>query len=126
MRFAYLFALIASFALALQHGAFASCPSCPSGPVLTANTPLAGGVIGYQGYPLIAVNPINPLSMVAAAISSQGASRQCAVNSPPLIDVSASAELYGSKDNGNTWVARCAPWHPFIAGGVPEADTWYE
>ena len=104
-------------------------PVHPS-PFGSANRPLAGGIPGYQGFPLVAINPVDSTKLVASAISGQAASTdsQCNVLNPEpnRIKVSATAALFGSSDGGNTWVARCAPWNPFILGGIPNANTWFE
>src|SRR5262249_61965418 len=42
---------------------------CSAQPSVQQNTPLAGGVNEYQGFPLIAGDPHTPQHLVAAAVS---------------------------------------------------------
>jgi hypothetical protein len=92
---------------------------------LSANVPAAGGVEQYQGETFIAVNPNDPLEMVAGANTDYhdlDPACQSPVGASKTLGTQA---LYGSTDGGKTWVYRCAPWHPSVVGGLTGAWAWY-
>lgn len=107
--------------------------------LLSKNIPLAGGpggspiggLDGYQGFPLVAVNPVNPKWIVAAAIS-EGTPSFSTVNVDCFAgfthslstQVTGSATLFGSTDGGLTWKNTCPPWVASSSDGPPGADQW--
>ncbi|HSF44262.1 MAG TPA: sialidase family protein [Thermoanaerobaculia bacterium] len=90
-----------------------------------ANQTPANGVSDYQGETFIAVNPKNPLQLVAGANSffrDPAPGCQAPAGASKTFGTQA---LYGSTDGGKTWTYRCAPWHPAVVGGVPGADGFF-
>ncbi len=117
---------------AQAHPAAAGPPSTPlSGPgahaltaVAGANLPLAGGLPTYQGEPYIAIDPNNPLRMVAGANTYQLAGPGCQSPTGGASTVSP-LTLFASSNGGSNWTSTCAPWPATVTGGVPNAVVWF-
>jgi hypothetical protein len=95
-------------------------------PVISANYNPSSGVEAYQGEVQIAVNPNNPLQMVAGANSFyRDPSPVCQSPTGGAANTYGTQALYGSTDGGLTWTYRCAPWNPSVTGGVTGASAWF-
>jgi hypothetical protein len=91
-------------------------------PVIT-NRPMADGVDDYQGETQVAVNPSNPLQLVAGANTFH---KDPACQSPTGGNQTYGTQaLFGSTDGGKTWTYNCAPWDPSVTGGVPSSQAWF-
>ena len=91
-----------------------------------ANVEPAGGVEAYQGEMQIAVNPNNPLQMVAGANSFyRDPSTACLSPTGGSANTYGTQALYGSSDGGATWTYKCAPWPSSLTGGVTGAAAWF-
>src|SRR5581483_6780289 len=91
-----------------------------------ANLDPAGGVAEYQGETTIAVNPNNPLQLIASA-NTYDRDPDPGCNSPTgcAAQTYGTMAMYGSSDSGATWVHRCGPWPASLTGGVPSATQYY-
>ncbi len=96
-------------------------------PQIGLNLPLAGGVPSTQDETSVAVNPNNPLQLVAAAVTYFVENKKGCVSPADTGEYinSSTVALYGSKDGGATWEYHCAPWPSAVAGGLEGADEWY-
>jgi hypothetical protein len=94
--------------------------------VVGKNVVPADGLEKYQGETFIAVNPNDPLQLVAGANSFfQDNDSACDAPPPGQLKTFGTQALFGSTDGGKTWEHRCAPWHPGVIGGVAGADEWF-
>ncbi len=93
---------------------------------LGANLTLAAGVAEYQGETNIAVNPNNPLQLIASA-NTYYRDPDPGCNSPTggAAQTYGTMALYGSSDGGATWIHRCAPWPASLTGSVQNATQYY-
>ena len=80
------------------------------------NVDPAGGVPDYQGETAVAVNPSNPLEMVAMANTFYLDSTPAC--QAPTGTTYGTMTLYGSSDGGVTWTYNCAPWPTDDTGSV--------
>ncbi|MDQ3280671.1 MAG: carboxypeptidase regulatory-like domain-containing protein, partial [Acidobacteriota bacterium] len=91
-----------------------------------SNANPAGGVEGYQGEVQIAVNPNNPLQLVAGANTFyRDPDAACQSPTGGTAGTYGTQALYGSSDGGVTWTYRCAPWPAALTGGVSGASAWF-
>jgi PKD-like domain len=96
------------------------------GASIGSNLAPAGGVDEYQGETNIAVNPANPLELVAGS-NTFYADPTSACHSPTggSSNTFGTQALFGSSDGGATWAYHCAPWPSGITGGVTNAFAWF-
>jgi hypothetical protein len=79
----------------------------------------------YQGEVQVAVNPQNPLQMVAGA-NSFYRDPAAACQSPAGAGLTYGTQaLYGSSNGGLTWTYHCAPWPAAVSGGVSGANAYF-
>ncbi|HEX7139109.1 MAG TPA: hypothetical protein VF219_14740 [Vicinamibacterales bacterium] len=91
-----------------------------------SNLDPAGGVSTYQGEVQLAVNPNNPLQIVAGANTFyRDPDPNCQSPLGGSANTFGTQALYGSTDGGVTWTYKCAPWPASLNGGVPGATEYY-
>jgi hypothetical protein len=90
------------------------------------NVDPASGVSSYQGEVQIAINPNNPLQLVAGANTFfRDPAAGCQSPTGGASKTFGTQALYGSSDGGATWVYRCAPWPSATTGGVSGATQFF-
>ncbi|MFL6594443.1 MAG: carboxypeptidase regulatory-like domain-containing protein, partial [Chthoniobacterales bacterium] len=100
--------------------------SAPLAALIGTNINLSNGVEGYQGETNIAINPNNPLQLVAHSNTFfKDTTAQCQSPTGGTANTFGSMALFGSTDGGATWKYNCAPWHTGATGGVPGATAWF-
>src|SRR6266516_2873743 len=98
----------------------------PLSPSAGTDIDMAGGVQAYQGEVNIAVDPNNPLHLVAGANSFyRDPSAACQSPTGGSANTYGTQALYGSTDGGATWTYKCAPWNPTVTGGITGAAAWF-
>jgi hypothetical protein len=101
-------------------------PLAPLSPSAGTDIDMAGGVQAYQGEVNIAVDPNNPLHLVAGANSFyRDPSPACLSPTGGSGSTFGTQALYGSTDGGATWTYKCAPWNPTVTGGISGATAWF-
>ncbi len=90
------------------------------------NIDLANGVTDYQGEVQLAVNPNNPLQIVAGANTFfRDPSSNCQSPKGGTSKTYGTQALYGSTDGGATWTYKCSPWPASVNGGVSGAAYFF-
>lgn len=90
------------------------------------NVDPANGVEGYQGETNIAVDPNNPLHLVAHSNTFfKDTTPACQSPTGGTASTFGTMALFGSTDGGATWTYNCAPWPATITGGVAGATFWF-
>ncbi|PYS72300.1 MAG: hypothetical protein DMF73_08720, partial [Acidobacteria bacterium] len=101
-------------------------PLAPLAPSAGTDIDMAGGVQAYQGEVNIAVDPNNPMHLVAGANSFyRDPGAPCLSPTGGSGSTFGTQALYGSTDGGQTWTYKCAPWNPTVTGGVTGAAAWF-
>jgi hypothetical protein len=91
-----------------------------------SNLDPANGVSEYQGEVQLAVNPNNPLQIVAGANSFyRDPAANCQSPTGGSANTFGTQALYGSSDGGATWTYKCAPWPASLTGGVTGASYYF-
>ena len=91
-----------------------------------SNVDPSGGVENYQGETNIAVDPNNPLHLVAHSNTFfKDTTPACQSPTGGVANTYGTMSLFGSTDGGATWTYNCAPWPASITGGVPSAAYWF-
>jgi outer membrane protein assembly factor BamB len=97
-------------------------PGPPQAPSIGANIDMARaatGVTTYQGEEAVAVNPNNPLQMVASANTwYRDPTAACQSPTGGSANTYGTMALYGSTDGGATWTYNCAPWPATDTGSL--------
>ncbi|MGA7617198.1 MAG: hypothetical protein WBX15_18700 [Thermoanaerobaculia bacterium] len=84
------------------------------------------GVPTYQGEVQVAVDPNNPMHMVAGSNSFyRDPAPQCQSPTGGASKTYGTQALFGSSDGGATWVYQCAPWPAADTGGLGGAQYWF-
>jgi uncharacterized repeat protein (TIGR01451 family) len=91
-----------------------------------SNIDPSSGVEGYQGETSIAIDPNNPLHIVAHSNTFyKDPSAQCQSPTGGTANTYGTMALFGSSDGGQTWTYNCAPWPASVTGGVASATFWF-
>lgn len=116
--------------LRLPESAFADDHGAPRGyrgddAAVGDNEVLADGVDAYQGEAHLAVDPNNPLHLVAGANTSfKDPNSACQAPAPNAAKTLGTIALYFSTDGGQSWIYRCAPWPASLTGGISGATKF--
>ncbi|HWW61608.1 MAG TPA: hypothetical protein VN181_09590, partial [Thermoanaerobaculia bacterium] len=90
------------------------------------NVDPANGVEGYQGENNIAINPNNPLQIVAHSNTFfKDPNPLCQSPTGGTANTFGTMALFGSTNGGASWTYNCAPWPPSATGGVSGAAFWF-
>lgn len=93
---------------------------------ISQNYVAASGITAYQGETTVAVNPNNPLQLVAGANTFyRDPAPECQSPTGGAANTYGTQALYGSKDGGKTWTHRCAPWSSSLTGGQVGANVFF-
>jgi uncharacterized repeat protein (TIGR01451 family) len=91
-----------------------------------SNVDPSSGLEGYQGETSIAIDPNNPLHIVAHSNTFyKDPSAQCQSPTGGTANTYGTMALFGSSDGGQTWTYNCAPWPASVTGGVAGATFWF-
>ncbi len=98
----------------------------PLAPLVGTNVNPANGVQDYQGETNIAIDPNNPLHMVAHSNTFfKDTTAQCQSPTGGTSLTYGTMALFGSVDGGQTWTYNCAPWHTSVTGGVTSSIAYF-
>jgi uncharacterized repeat protein (TIGR01451 family) len=90
------------------------------------NVDPSSGIEGYQGETSIAIDPNNPLHIVAHSNTFfKDTTPQCQSPTGGTANTFGTMALFGSSDGGQTWTYNCAPWPASVTGGVAGATFWF-
>ena len=93
---------------------------------VATNNNLAGGIEEYQGTSSIAIDPNNPLRLIASSNSFyKDPTSTCQSPTGGSANTYGTLALFGSIDGGATWTYNCAPWPATLTGGVTGATFWF-